>query len=161
MIRVDRRVEEDSKTRMSPEKRNTKRTDADGRVPAAELEVLAVLKRRGTATAREIREALAAFRPLTHASVATLLGRLEARGLVSRERGPVGKAFVYAPAEGARSPERGVLADLLLRVFGGSGVALVASLFETRPPTPGEIAELEALLERHKRERRSRKGKNA
>ncbi len=38
-------------------------------------------------------------RPLAHASVCTLLNRLEAKGLVRREKGPVGKAFVYRPSD--------------------------------------------------------------
>jgi hypothetical protein len=38
------------------------------------------------------------------------------------------------------------LGGILDRVFAGSGVALVASLFETKAPTLEEIAELEALL---------------
>jgi len=62
-------------------------------LPDAELEVLACVQRQGKATAREIRELMHAYRPMAHASVLTLLTRLEAKDLVSREKGPFGKSL--------------------------------------------------------------------
>jgi predicted transcriptional regulator len=123
------------------------RTMTDGRLPDAEMEVLATLAQLGEATARQLREALEPSRPMAHASVMTLLGRLEAKGLVARRKADSGKAFVYTPlprARGALSPAVRRLAE---RVFGGSAAALVASLFETRPPTAAELDDLQALLD--------------
>lgn len=45
-------------------------------VPAAELDVLAALKKLGEATAREIREDIHSFRPMAHGSTVNLLLRL-------------------------------------------------------------------------------------
>jgi hypothetical protein len=49
------------------------------------------------------------------------------------------------------------------RVFAGNGVALVASLLESRPPTEAEIAELERLLKdlRDEQSRKTRKPKRS
>ena len=116
-------------------------------VPDAELDVMACLWNLGQATAGELRDALHQKRPLAHASVCTLLNCLEAKGLVAREKGPVGKAFVYRPSVKPTAVRRRLLTELLDRVFGGSGVALVASLLESRPPTDEEINELRHLLE--------------
>jgi len=55
-------------------------TMAPSKLPEAEADVLAAIYERGEATARDIREALAPRRPLAHASIATLLGRLAGRG---------------------------------------------------------------------------------
>jgi predicted transcriptional regulator len=115
-------------------------------LPDAELEVLACLHRQGKATAREIRELIHGYRPLAHASVLTLLTRLEAKNLVTREKGPFGKAFVYLPTSRSRGTTRNVLKRLLQRVFHGDGVALVTSLFQTKPPTREELDRLEQLL---------------
>src|ERR1051325_2374638 len=115
-------------------------------LPDAELEVLACLQRQGQATAREIRESMESYRPMAHASVLTLLTRLEAKRLVSREKGPVGKAFVYVPTARSRKTGGNVLKRILQRVFHGDGVALVASLFQTKPPTREELNKLEQLL---------------
>lgn len=117
-------------------------------LPDAELEVLACLGRLEEATARTIREELAPFRPMAHGSVATLLKRLEGKGLVAKRKGPIGKAFLYRPVRRQSHTYNGVVQDLVQRVFGGSGIALVTSLFETQPPTPAELEQLEDLLER-------------
>src|SRR5690348_4009470 len=108
-------------------------------LPDAELEVLASLHRQGRATAREIREMMAGYRPMAHASVLTLLTRLEAKGLVTREKGSFGKAFVYLPTQRSKMTTRNLLKKILQRVFHGDGVALVTSLFQTKPPTQEEL----------------------
>ena len=119
---------------------------AQPELPDAELEVLACLQRQSKATAREIREAMQTYRPMAHPSVLTLLTRLEGKGLVRREKGPSGKAFVYLPTGRARKTGGNVLKRLLQRVFHGDGVALVSSLFESKPPTREELNRLEELL---------------
>lgn len=118
------------------------------RIPESELEVLASLDRLGTATARELRESLEETRPMAHGSMVTLLKRLESRGLVTRRKAETGKAFVYRPSRGASETYGDVLGRLRERIFGGDAVALVASLFEDEPPDAGELAELQALVDR-------------
>ncbi len=125
----------------------------DRRLPDAELEVLSCLHRRGEATARDIREALWDQRPMAHGSVLTLLGRLERRGLVTRKKGPSGKAFVYMPTGRTTTTMRPVMKRLVDRVFAGSPVDLVASLFETRPPTPQELDAIQKLVRDLRRKR--------
>lgn len=129
-------------------------------LPDAELEVLACLWQKDEASAREVREAMGGYRPMTHGAMVTLLKRLESKGLVSKRKGPVGKAFIYRPTRPAEPMYRKIMRDLRQRVFGGSGVAMVASLFETAPPNEEELAALERLLEdlRRKRGRGNRKG---
>ena len=63
-----------------------------------------------------IRRALAKRRPMTHASVSTLLRRLEARGLVARRKGDKGKAFLYSATETAGRTHAKLLKRLLERV---------------------------------------------
>jgi BlaI family transcriptional regulator, penicillinase repressor len=126
---------------------------AERRLPDAELEVLTCLHRRGEATARDIREALWDQRPMAHGSVLTLLGRLERRGLVARKKGPSGKAFVYMSTGRHTTALRPVMRRLVDRVFAGSPVDLVASLFETRPPTPQELEAIQRLVRDLRRKR--------
>jgi BlaI family penicillinase repressor len=126
---------------------------SETRVPEAEMELLARLHRRGEATARELRDDMWAQRPMAHGSILTLLGRLERRGLVSRRKGPVGKAFVYTATRQASTVMRPVLKRLLTRVFNGSPVDLVASLFETKPPTERELEAIQRLVGEMKKKR--------
>ncbi len=108
---------------------------AEPQLPDAELDVMACLWQGGALTARAVREALAGKRPMAHASVCTLLKRLEDKGLVVRSKGDAGKAFVYQPKTRPGATRRRLLGELIDRLFGGSGVALVSSLLESRPPT--------------------------
>ena len=122
-------------------------------IPDAEADVLAALFDADEATARQIREALARKRPMAHGTVVTLLKRLEERGLVRRRKGTEGKAFIYRPAKGHARTFGPLVSSLVQRAFGGKPTALVASLFETRVPSTHEIDELEALVERLKKQR--------
>ena len=130
-------------------------------LPDAELDVMQCLW-DGQCTATEIRAALSERRPLSHSSVCTLLKRLEDKGLVKRKKAPVGKAFLYEPLIQKQRTHRSMVSEMLDRLFGGNGVDLVASLFETRPPTEGELDELEELLAdlRQRRMKGTSKGKS-
>jgi predicted transcriptional regulator len=129
-------------------------------LPPAELDVMSCIW-RGIGAAADIRQALAKSRPMAHASVCTLLKRLEDKGLVRREKGAAGKAYIYQARVAPSGPRRSMVVGLLDRLFGGNGVALVASLLETRPPSDAELEELEALLKelRTQRARRPRVGR--
>ena len=116
-------------------------------LPDAELDVMNCLWNDGPQTARKLREALDDRRPMAHASVCTLLGRLADKGLVSRQKAPAGKAYVYRATANPAATRRRLVADLLDRVFAGSGVDLMASLLESRAPTEEEISQLEELIQ--------------
>jgi predicted transcriptional regulator len=122
------------------------------KVPDAEADVLAVLFDADEATARTVRERLAKKRPMAHGTVVTLLRRLEDRGLVKRRKGDQGKAFIYRPTKGHARTFGPAVKSLMQRAFGGKPAALVASLFETRPPSAQEIDELEALVGKLRKE---------
>ena len=84
--------------------------------------------------------------------------RLVAKGLVKRDKGPVGKAFVYKPLRRPEKTYRRVVNDMLQRIFGGNGIALVTSLFETQPPTRDEVDQLQRLLDQLRRQREHNEG---
>ena len=122
-------------------------------LPDSELEVLACLWRLDKATVRELREAMTDYRPMTHGAMATLLKRLEAKGLVLKRKAAVGKAFIYRAARRPEPTYRAIMKNLHRRIFGGSGLAMVASLIESAPPTDDELDALEVLLDDLKKER--------
>jgi predicted transcriptional regulator len=68
----------------------------------------------------------------------------------------VGKAFVYRPLAATSRIYETLLNRLLNRVFGGDSLALVSSLFETKPPDRQQLDQLEQLLEQL-RQKQSRK----
>ena len=115
-------------------------------LPEAELEILAFLHRHGEADILTIRSAIDSFRPLTHASVSTLVRRLEARGLVTRRTAERGKAFLYSAAVAPEETYGGVVSRLVERVFRNDRLGVVASLFSGKPPTRAEVRELKRLV---------------
>ena len=115
--------------------------------PEAELEVLAVLHELGEAGAMDIRDALEPRRKLSHASVSTLLRRLEERGLVTRRKADRGKSFLYRPAEKATATHGRVVRRLLERVFRNDSLSLVSALFNVKPPTKAEARALRKLVD--------------
>ena len=123
----------------------TSRSSQD--LPEAELEVLACLWNAKALTAGEIRIRLQAYRPMAHGSVLTLLNRKSTKKLVKREKSGQGKAFAYRAARKAGPTQRHILRKLKQRIFGGSSVAMVASLLESQPTSPEELRELKALLQ--------------
>lgn len=116
-------------------------------LPEAELEVLACLWNKGPLTAGEIREQLLAYRPMAHGSVLTLLNRLSEKSLVVREKSGKGKSFAYRSVQKPAPVYQRIFGKLRERIFGGSSVAMVASLLESQTTTPEELNELKALLE--------------
>ena len=116
--------------------------------------MLACVHEMGEAEATQIRQRLEPFRPLSHASVVTLLRRLEAKGIVTRRKADVGKAFVYSATRAPEETYRQVVGRMVERVFGGDPVALVTSLFGARAPSEAQLERLDALVEElHARQR--------
>jgi len=123
-----------------------KRSSPDS-LPEAELEILSVLQELRQAEAAELRRRLQAQRPLSHASVVTLLGRLRERGLVDRRKALEGKAFLYYPTAAAAKTSERVLGRLLTRVFHDNTVSMVSSLFGAKAPTQAQVDELRSMLD--------------
>lgn len=126
------------------------------RIPDAELEVLAYVQRREGATGRQVREGIADWRPLSHSSVMTLLGRLQERGLVRRERAPGEREYLYHATATRDEAVEPIFRRLLNRIFEGDAAGLVSSLFETRTPNAAEIERLEELIEQLREARESK-----
>jgi predicted transcriptional regulator len=118
------------------------------------MEVLASLDRHGEMTASEIRVLLHPFRPMSHPSVVTLLGRLEEKGLVTRRKGNVGKSFIYSATREAKRVNKGLLRRVVRRIFADDPASLVASLFEACPPTEEELEQISSLVEAMEARRR-------
>jgi BlaI family penicillinase repressor len=133
--------------------RSEKARDSEQILPEAEMEVLAILEVRGDSEAKEIRETLEPFRPMSHASVLTLLGRLEAKELVTRRKGENGKAFVYSASRPADPLFRGLVRRMVRRIFANDPARLVASLFDAKPPTREELRQIRELVEKMEKRR--------
>lgn len=115
-------------------------------IPDSELDVLKVLWERGHATVRESLEMLrAAGREWSYATVATLLDRLEGKGLVSSDRRDL--AFVYRPLITDQEVRQRRVSSLVDKLYEGEPGLLVLHLLKSHPLNPGQAKEVRAALD--------------
>jgi BlaI family transcriptional regulator, penicillinase repressor len=115
-------------------------------IPDSELDVLKVLWDRGQGTVREILETLrAAGRQWSYATVATLLDRLENKGMVASDRGAL--AFVFRPMISAQDVRQKRLKSLVDKLYQGEPGLLVLHLLKSHPLDARQAREVRSLLE--------------
>lgn len=115
-------------------------------IPDSELDVIKVLWDRGQGTVREIMETLrAAGREWSYATVATLLDRLETKGMVTSDRSEL--AFVFRPAISAQDVRQKRVSNLVDKLYQGEPGLLVLHLLKAHPLDPEQAKEVRALLE--------------
>lgn len=118
-----------------------------------QLAFMRVLWDRGEATAQEVQAALAEQGlGLAPTSVATVLTRLERRGLVSHRRR--GRQYVYQARTDEQEIRRSMLARLTDFFFGGDPEALVSHLTAGQGLGQDDLEEVRRLIT--ERERQSR-----
>jgi predicted transcriptional regulator len=114
------------------------------RLGDVQLRLMQVLWQRGEATVGEVHKELAAERDLAYTTVATMLRKMEARGLV-RHRVEE-RSFVYRAVIGADAVSRGMADHLLDRLFEGSLADMVQHLLSHREISREELSKLERLI---------------
>ena len=115
-------------------------------IPDSELDVLKVLWDRGQATVREVLETLrTAGRQWSYATVATLLDRLETKGVVTSDRSEL--AFVYRPVISNQEVRQKRVSNLVDKLYQGEPGLLVLHLLKSHPLDQRQAKEVRALLE--------------
>jgi BlaI family transcriptional regulator, penicillinase repressor len=110
-----------------------------------QLDLMRVLWRAGDLSVAEVTEALA-DRDLAHTTVATLLSRLEKRGVVEARRD--GRMLLYRPCVTEAQVRRNMVSSLIAQVFRGDPKALLAHLVSEREVAQGDLEQVRALLQR-------------
>ncbi|MDR3639434.1 MAG: BlaI/MecI/CopY family transcriptional regulator [Isosphaeraceae bacterium] len=115
-------------------------------IPDSELDVLKVLWDRGQATVREVLETLrGAGREWSYATVATLLDRLETKGVITSDRSEL--AFVYRPVISSQEVRQKRVSNLVDKLYQGEPGLLVLHLLKSHPLDPKQAKEVRAVLE--------------
>ena len=137
-------------------KKPTKGTDGvTPRLTALQLEVLKVLWGRPEATVVEIQQAVSVTRPLAQTTIATLLSRLEKRGLVAYRT--EGRQYVYRAVLQERDARRHAVAEVTKGLFAGDVTAMVSQLLSAHELRPGDLARVRALIDAKEQELQKRK----
>ena len=114
----------------------------------AELELLQALWPLGSATARQVHDALRDSRPeLGYGAVLRLMQVMHGKGLLIRDDRQ--RSHLYAPAQPRDALQTNLLKDLLQRAFAGSAKALVLAALKTGISRK-EREEIERMLREEK-----------
>lgn len=114
--------------------------------------LMRVLWERGETTASEAHAALTPERRLAPTTVATLLRRLEKRGLVTHRT--EGRQFVYRAVVGEEEAREAMVDELAARLFDGDAARLVHHLLARHDIRPGELARVQELIDAKAQEER-------
>ena len=115
-----------------------------------QLRIMKVLWERREATVAEVLDTLDdTDKTLAYTTIATMLRKMEARGLVSHRVD--GRSFIYAPKIAAEDVSRSMADHLEDRLFEGNLLDAVSHLLTTREVSKDELKQLEKLIAERKK----------
>jgi len=117
-----------------------------------QLRIMKVLWERGEVTVAEVLDALDdADASLAYTTIATMLRKMEARGLVAHRA--EGRSFIYRAKVAAEDVSRSMANHLVDRLFEGSLLETVNHLLSSREVSRDELRQLEKLIAERKKKR--------
>src|SRR5204863_4768732 len=109
-----------------------------------QLKIMKVLWERTEASVPEIHETLLKETNLAYTTIATMLRKMEVRGLVKHRVDE--RKFLYRPAVKAEEVTRNMSAHFMERMFEGSLSDMVSHLLSTHEVSQEELTKLEKLI---------------
>jgi predicted transcriptional regulator len=119
----------------------------DRHLTALQLAVMRSLWARGEARVSEVHGDLTDSNGLAPTTVATLLKRLEARGVVDHRTD--GRQFVYRPLLSEDEARRSMVAELGERLFEGDLTSLVSHLLKEHELHAGDLERVRRMIAEH------------
>ena len=114
-----------------------------------QLKIMKVLWERNEATVAEVLDGLGHESNLAYTTVATMLRKMDARGLVTHRVD--GRSFIYRTKMAAAEVSGGMTDHLVERLFEGSLTEMVSHLLTTREVSRAELTKLERLIAERKK----------
>ena len=120
---------------------------------ALQISILRELWTRKEATVSELWESLHGERGLAPTTLATILSRLERRGVVAHRTRA--RQFVYRAMVTEEEVQHSMVGDLTESLFQGDVPALVNHLLTAQDVSPGDLARIRAVIEEAERSKES------
>lgn len=111
-----------------------------------QLDIMRVLWATPDASVVSVAEALRAKRALAHTTVATMLTRLEKRGVVASKRD--GRQLLYTALVSESQVQRSMVSGLLSSLFRGNASALLSYLVREDEIAASDLEKMRALLDK-------------
>ena len=121
------------------------------RLTDLQIEILAVLWKRGEATVADVHQVLEPETGLARKTIGTLLFRLEQQGVVAHRE--EGREYLYRACVTREQVERAAVGSVLGRLFRGDVAAMVSHALSAEEVEPGDVERVKEMLERWTAER--------
>jgi|SRR5882762_10065256 len=116
-----------------------------------QLRIMQILWQRGEAAVADVHRALIVERDPAYTTIATMLRKMEAKGLVRHRL--EGRSFIYRAAIAEEAVSKGMADHLLDKLFEGSLADMVHHLLASREVSREELSKLEQLIAERKKAR--------
>ena len=110
-----------------------------------ELSIMKVIWRLGSATVREVYEALRVNRRVAYTTVMTMMNILESKGYLKKEKDE--RAFRYRPARAEQATISSMVSEFVDRVFDGASGALLLHLSKDSRLTERQRKAVQRIVE--------------
>ncbi|MEM9383096.1 MAG: BlaI/MecI/CopY family transcriptional regulator [Planctomycetota bacterium] len=131
---------------MTSSEPNDTPADAPLRLGDLQLAILRVLWSEGEATVVRVHQTVSRDRGGSASTIATMLTKMEARGLVAHRK--EGRQFVWRSLVAEEQARRSMVRDVTARMFGGDPLELLNHLVHESEIDRGDLDALRALIER-------------
>lgn len=116
----------------------------------SELEILNILWEKESATVREVFEIISATKPITYTTVLKLMQIMTEKDLVERDE--QSKAHLYRAKVAQAETQKGMVSELLEKVFRGSAMELMQHILESKKTSPAEMKEIRKMIAKAEKE---------
>ncbi len=117
-----------------------------------QLAIMRVLWTRREASAADVHAALEPERGLAPTTIATMLSKMEKKGVVDHRT--EGRRYIYHPTVSEGAVKRSMVSELTEQLFLGDTAALVSHLLAEHEIDPTELTELKARIDAREHEER-------
>jgi BlaI family transcriptional regulator, penicillinase repressor len=111
----------------------------------SETKILSVIWELGTATVRDVYEALSQKEDIGHTTVLKLMQIMTEKGLLRRDT--TVRPQVFKPSQPQKRTQRTLINELINSAFRGSTCPLVLQALSMKKTTPEELQEIRQLLD--------------
>jgi predicted transcriptional regulator len=112
-----------------------------------ELEIMKIVWELGSATVRDVYEALLRRRKIAYTTVLTMMKILEQKKFLKRAGGE--RAFVYQPARPKSRVIKAMVREFINRVFNGSAEPLLVHLVRDRHLSEDDLERITRMIRRN------------
>lgn len=114
------------------------------RLGRLELQIMNVVWEKGTATVHDVKDVLGKGRKPAYSTILTMMRKLEAKGYLEHDVDE--RTYVYRSTISQQAARRGILGDIVDRLFEGSPSLLLNSLVEQDRISKKELDQVQKLI---------------